>query len=149
GVVGSASLSVGDEQEEFAIIDKSTPRPGTIYDFQVIVSDETDRKPLATGQRNWTNRLEQNIPNPFSPASTWRSTTIRYQLASDQRVTLQVFDVAGRLIRTLVDRQVSVGDHSITWNGTNERGEAVRSGVYFYRLDSPDFSDTKRMVLMR
>jgi len=88
--------------------------------------------------------LMQNIPNPFNP-----STTISFDLPAKAKVSLKVYDVAGRLIRTLTDSEFDAGRHSITWDGRNESGSGVASGVYFYKLESKDFSGTKKMVLLR
>jgi hypothetical protein len=88
--------------------------------------------------------LMQNHPNPFNP-----STTISFDLPAKAKVSLKVYDVAGRLIRTLTDREWAAGRHSISWDGHNESGASVASGVYFYRLESKDFSGTKKMVLLR
>jgi hypothetical protein len=90
------------------------------------------------------NRLEPNFPNPFNP-----TTTIRFSLEGPQHATLRIYDVSGRLIRTLVDTKLPSGRHEVLWNGQNERGEQVASGVYLYRLVLPDFIETQRMVLLR
>jgi flagellar hook assembly protein FlgD len=60
-----------------------------------------------------------------------------------------VFDVRGRRIRTLVDETLSAGEHARGWDGTNQRGEPVASGVYFYRLTAGDFRQTRRMLLLK
>jgi hypothetical protein len=89
--------------------------------------------------------LSQNFPNPFNP-----TTTIHYNVkAGGGQVSLRVFDVSGRVVRTLVDGRQSEGSKSVTWNGTNDRGQRVASGIYFYRMIAPDFSQTKKMVLLR
>jgi hypothetical protein len=73
--------------------------------------------------------LEQNFPNPFNP-----STTIRFQLPSVSRVNLQVFDLLGRQVASIIDGQLGTGVHEIAWDGRNTAGSQVGSGVYFYRL---------------
>jgi hypothetical protein len=89
--------------------------------------------------------LYRNFPNPFNP-----STTIRYELASPARVTLRVHDVAGRVIRVLEgeDRR-EPGVHEITWDGRDDDGRTVASGVYFYRIDVGGSSETRRMVMLK
>lgn len=109
---------------------------------QVDLLPATLPTPVGSGPRE--NRLEANVPNPFNPA-----TTIQYQIAQDGRVTLRVYDVAGRLVRTLVDRAQAAGAYEARWNGTDEAGRPVASGVYFYRIQSDDFSQTRRMVLLK
>jgi 1,4-alpha-glucan branching enzyme len=90
------------------------------------------------------NKLEQNSPNPFNP-----TTTIRFSLARSGHTTLQIYDVTGRLVRTLVDGVRSQGEQSVRWDGRNHRGESVTSGVYFYRMTSTGFKMTRKMILLR
>ena len=86
--------------------------------------------PEGTGG-NAALRLEQNRPNPFQ-----RSTMINYQLPEAGQVQLKIYNVAGQLVRTLVDAEQTVGRHAAVWNGTDERGRAVAAGLYYYRLES-------------
>jgi predicted outer membrane repeat protein len=89
--------------------------------------------------------LHQNTPNPFNP-----TTVIRYDVpAGGGRVTLRIYDVAGRLIRTLVDRNVTPGHKSVTWDGKDARGNQVSSGIYFYRLVAGNATFTKKMVFLK
>lgn len=89
--------------------------------------------------------LHQNVPNPFNP-----STTIRYEVPADGiEVAIRIYDVNGRLVRTLVEGPQSAGDKSTVWNGRNSSGESVASGVYFYRMTAPEFVKTKKMILLR
>ena len=89
--------------------------------------------------------LGQNVPNPFNP-----STTIYYDVPlGGGDVSIRVFDVAGRLVRTLVSGHQSAGAKSVTWSGVNDRGQSVSSGIYFYRMTAPGFTRTKKMVLLR
>ena len=88
--------------------------------------------------------LRQNHPNPFNP-----STTIRFDLARMQAVTLTVHDVAGRLVRTLVDGVEPSGPGEVRWDGLNESGNAVASGVYMYRLRTANQLQTRKMVLLK
>jgi concanavalin A-like lectin/glucanase superfamily protein/FG-GAP repeat protein/Big-like domain-containing protein len=92
----------------------------------------------------FANRLAQNRPNPFNPA-----TTIGFELARAGRVRVRVFDVAGRFVAGLVDRDFPAGRHKISWSGHDDRGRAVASGVYMYRLEGSDFVQTRRMALLR
>ncbi len=89
--------------------------------------------------------LHPNVPNPFNPA-----TTIHYDVpAGGGNVTLHIYDVAGRLVRTLVDDSQTAGQKTIGWNGTNNTGTRVASGVYFYRMKAPGFTQTRKMVLLQ
>ncbi len=87
--------------------------------------------------------LYQNVPNPFNP-----STAIRYYLPAAGRITLSVYDVAGRHVRRLVDRTQPAGMHEVTWDGTDANGRCA-SGVYFYRLETGKQAISKKMVLLR
>ncbi|MCK4547317.1 MAG: T9SS type A sorting domain-containing protein [Candidatus Eisenbacteria sp.] len=88
--------------------------------------------------------LEQNVPNPFNPV-----TEIRYQIPASSRVSLEVFDVAGRLVCTLVDEVRQAGLHAAVWNGRDTNGRDVPSGVYFYRLRTDGLEDTRKMLLLK
>ncbi len=86
--------------------------------------DKPDR-PMLTGE----TRLMSASPNPFNPA-----TTIAFELAAPGQVSITVYDVSGRMIRSLVDGHLPAGMHEVTWNGRDRSGATVASGVYFYRL---------------
>ena len=88
--------------------------------------------------------LKQNYPNPFNP-----STTIRFSLAERGNVHLLVFDVQGRLVAKLIDGPLTPGPHQIRWSGVDQAGNPVASGVYYYRLEAPDYSLARKMVLLR
>jgi beta-glucanase (GH16 family) len=97
------------------------------------------------GQLGAGHVLHPCYPNPFNP-----STTISYELDSPATVRLTVYDVAGRLVRTLVGAEsVGVGRHEIVWNGRDESGQVAATGIYFYRLDADGFSQTRRMSLIK
>ncbi|UCF04092.1 MAG: T9SS type A sorting domain-containing protein [bacterium] len=88
--------------------------------------------------------LAQNFPNPFNP-----QTVIRFGLAEPGHVSLRVYDIAGRLVRVLVDEDREAGAHDEIWNGFGSNGRAVASGIYFYKLEAGTFIRTKKMVLMK
>jgi len=88
--------------------------------------------------------LCQNTPNPFNPL-----TLIRYELPRSARVQLGAYDVAGRLVRTLVDEDRPAGRYEMRWNGTSDRGGRLPSGVYFCRMQAGSFRETRRMTLAK
>jgi hypothetical protein len=89
--------------------------------------------------------LHQNVPNPFNP-----TTVIRYDVpAGGGHVTLRLYDVTGRLIRTLANDYHTPGEGIVTWDGKDEGGNPVASGVYFYRLQAPGFASNRKMLLVR
>jgi hypothetical protein len=89
-------------------------------------------------------RLAQNHPNPFNP-----STTIAFELPADSPVSLVVFALDGRRIATLIASEMTVGSHSVVWNGRDEKGQQVASGAYFYRLQAGTQMETRRMILIK
>ena len=92
----------------------------------------------------FVNRLEQNYPNPFNP-----TTTISFDLAVDSIVSIEIFNIRGQKIRQLTNDFFEIGHHQVIWNGTDNFGNAVSSGMYFYRMTTDEFSAVKRMVLMK
>ena len=88
--------------------------------------------------------LSQNYPNPFNA-----TTSIEFSLNKADDVTLSIYDILGRKINTLHDGQLQAGTHNIIWNGANRTGEPVSSGVYFYRLENSEGSQSKQMILLK
>lgn len=91
-----------------------------------------------------TYSLEQNYPNPFNA-----STRISFSLAEPGFANLEIFDVLGRKIKTLLSENLQAGAHSIIWNGRNQAGNPVAGGVYFYVLRSNGFEDSRKMVYLK
>jgi hypothetical protein len=88
--------------------------------------------------------LSQNYPNPFNP-----STTISYRLPVDANVKIEVFNVMGEKVATLIDGKYAAGNHHVEWHGMDNTGNSVGSGVYFYRLSANDYTHTQKMILMK
>ena len=88
--------------------------------------------------------LMQNRPNPFNPM-----TSIAYSIPTEGHVTIEVFDVNGRKTTTLVDSRISCGAHQVVWDGTDDGGNAVGSGVYFYRIESGESTSMRKMILLK
>jgi hypothetical protein len=88
--------------------------------------------------------LMQNTPNPLRSL-----TTLSYSMTAPGAVRLSIFDVRGRLIRTLVDGPRAAGLHEARWDARDEQGRQVRSGVYFYRLETPDGMNQRKMIVAR
>ena len=101
-----------------------------------------DIKVAARSGKPANDALFENYPNPFNP-----STTIRYSLGESRHAELAVFNSLGQKIRTLVDGKQSAGIHTVQWNGCNDSGQRVSSGVYFYRLRSGMYEKTMKMIL--
>ncbi|MBW6513649.1 MAG: T9SS type A sorting domain-containing protein [Candidatus Syntrophosphaera sp.] len=89
-------------------------------------------------------QLEQNYPNPFNP-----STTIAFSAQDSGNARLDIFNTKGQLVRTLLNNEVQRGDHRLSWNGTDDHGMPVASGLYLYKLDLNGQSQTRKMLLMK
>jgi hypothetical protein len=101
--------------------------------------------PSGVGDLPLAFSLHQNVPNPFNPV-----TTILYDLPEQQRVTLHVYNVSGRLVRILRNAvNEDAGPHEAAWRGQDEFGRPVASGTYFYRLTAGPYTETRRMVLVK
>ncbi len=111
--------------------------------FRVIESDVSTDVP-ETPTRSIAFHLGNAIPNPFNPR-----TTITYSIPQEGAVLLEIYDLAGRHVNTLVSEHIDAGEHHIQWNGKDDAGNQVASGVYLYQLRAGDFVDTKRMVLLK
>lgn len=88
--------------------------------------------------------LQQNYPNPFNPA-----TTIRYSLAKKSQVVLEIYSTLGQRVRTLFNGVQSTGEYALIWDGTNDNGGHVASGVYFYRLRTGEYNAVRKLVMIR
>ncbi|MCH9008906.1 T9SS type A sorting domain-containing protein [candidate division KSB1 bacterium] len=88
--------------------------------------------------------LLQNHPNPFNP-----ETDIRFQLPEASHVMVRIFNILGQEIRTLTDKRYEAGYHTVPWNGKDEKGNVVSSGIYLYMLQAGNFSQVMKMSLIR
>jgi hypothetical protein len=91
-----------------------------------------------------TYTLEQNYPNPFNP-----QTTIRYGIPEDGTVSLTIYNLEGKLIKRLENRYKAAGYHQILWDGTNDSGKSISTGVYIYRMMAGKFSSVRKMVFLK
>ena len=91
-----------------------------------------------------TFKLSQNYPNPFNPV-----TSLRYDLPEDGLVNITVYDMMGRVVKTLVNSSQTAGYKSVQWNATNDRNEPVSAGLYLYTIQTGEFRQTKKMVLIK
>ena len=89
-------------------------------------------------------QLLQNYPNPFNP-----QTTIRFQLPKAAATRISIYNMLGQEVKRIVDRQMEPGYHEVLWDGRNEAGMQVGSGVYYYRIEAGEFRDTKKMAMLR
>ena len=122
--------------------------PGESYIYRVDVEKDGGRififqTELITPPAG-TLALHQNHPNPFNPG-----TTIRYYLPRRCRVELVVYDLTGAEVRRLVDAELEAGPQQATWNGMNDSGKPVSSGLYFYRITAGKERASRKMLLLR
>jgi len=107
--------------------------------FDVITAIEIEEGNRPTGYS-----LNQNYPNPFNP-----TTTISFSLPTGGEVSLEVFNLLGQKVKVLKAGQMPVGEHTLEWDATDDNGQTVATGVYFYRLTTSDFTQTKKMMLLK
>jgi hypothetical protein len=88
--------------------------------------------------------LKQNYPNPFNP-----STTLSFAVPNDADVSVQVYDITGKLVTTLVNAKMAAGYHNVEWNGTDSQGLRVATGIYFYKMTAGNFVQTKKMLFAK
>jgi hypothetical protein len=123
------------------IYDWGAGNSGTLqaWSMGITYSDTVTVGMQGNGQIVKEYRLYQNYPNPFNP-----STTIKFELAEQALVKIIIYDITGRVVKTLVNRQFDAGSHSIDFDASN-----YSSGVYFYKLESGNFNEVKKMVLLK
>ena len=110
-------------------------------EIEVNVIDITDTSDLPV---NYIDELICNYPNPFNP-----TTTIKFSTEKQGNVSIDVYNIRGQKVVTLLNGTLEAGEHSVVWSGFDESGRSVGSGVYFYHMRKDDFSEMKRMVLMK
>ena len=88
--------------------------------------------------------LENNYPNPFNP-----STVINFTLPEEMKISLSIYNISGRYIKTIINGSKSAGRSSVVWDGLDSSGNKVSSGIYFYELRTDDFVSSKKMILLK
>ena len=88
--------------------------------------------------------LNQNFPNPFNP-----TTTISFTIPENETISLKIYDILGRNVRTLVEGGYAAGSYNIVWDATDMSGNTVSAGVYFYTIKAGSYVETKRMLFMK
>lgn len=116
---------------------KIEPRNNGDLGNVVAVEDDSKNVPFSFA-------LRQNYPNPFNP-----ETTIRYQLPQRANVKITIFNILGQKVKTLVDELKPAGAYQVVWNGTNDRGSSVSTGIYIYRMEAADFIKNQKMLFLK
>jgi len=109
-----------------------------------VLDDGSDVGEIPGGGLPTSFSLHQNYPNPFNP-----TTVIPFDVAKRAQVTLEVYNVLGQKVATLVDKVMDQGSYQADWNGLADNGSAVSTGIYFYKLEAGDYRDTKKMMLIK
>ena len=102
------------------------------------ISNENEVAPV------YATALKGNFPNPFNP-----ETTIQYSVKENSPVSIEIFNVKGQKVRSLVNNVKEAGEHTVVWNGTDDNGRAVSSGVYYFKMNAGKYSSTKKMIMMK
>lgn len=116
---------------------EGTPSDIVAFSYPFVDNDDNNNPGLVT-------RLNRNFPNPFNP-----TTTISFDIAKAGSVKLNVYNVKGQLVRRLHNGDLASGNHRVVWNGRDESNRPVASGVYYYRLETRDYTKTNKMLLMK
>jgi flagellar hook assembly protein FlgD len=93
--------------------------------------------------------LHENFPNPITASAFNSATVIRYELPRNEKVNLVIYNLLGERIRTLVDAPESAGSKQVVWNGTNDAGVRVASGIYLYRIAAGAFTATRKLAVVQ
>ena len=131
-----------DPEAEVPTVDPVDSLNSLYNQWKIARPVQKDPDALNTHELNFC--LNQNYPNPFNP-----STTISYSLAERGFVSLKIRDMLGREVRTLVTEDQTAGSHRVEWNGLDDNGQRVPSGIYFYNLTAKDFRETRKLVMLR
>ena len=108
-------------------------------EVEVVIGVESDSNLLPA-----VTKLGGNYPNPFNP-----TTEISYAMSNAGHIMIDIYNVKGELVKTLVNREVATGNHSIIWNGENNSGKPVTSGLYLYKMKTGTYVSTKKMILLK
>ncbi len=141
GDVVSLTFRVLTEFEDNARFDLAN---GIVFDASQLANPVVALGSLSVESTPTEFALLQNFPNPFNP-----ETTIKYNVAEGANVSLRIYNVVGQVVKTLVAEQQNAGRYTVRWNGTDDRGVSVSSGIYFYQIAAGDFSDVKKLMLLK
>ncbi len=132
--------------EQFALFGVDTTQISIDSLARLINRIVTDVKDIPSANAGLPKKFElgQNYPNPFNA-----STVIKFDLPQSSRVKLDIYNILGQKVKTLVDEKLSAGFKKVVWDGTNQNGNSVASGIYFYRLQTDKFIEAKKMVMLK
>jgi len=129
---------------EYLFLDISDNEILPVWSGEVVFGNPTDIIPIETPGLPNSYQLSQNYPNPFNP-----ETNINFDLPQKSKVSIRVYNILGREITTLVDKELSAGKYNVTWDGSNSSGQKASSGIYFYKINAGNFTETRKMILLK
>ena len=137
-----AILEITKNQGQFVTLAK----PLIVYQYEIPETTSSGGGPQSAGRITILTKpkLYQNYPNPFKI-----QTAIRYSLPGESRVSLKIYSITGRLVKTLLDQNQTSGIYSVNWDGKDNLGKTVSSGIYFYRLETDNYQTTNRAIIIR
>jgi len=131
----------GDTDLDLAVANWNSDNVSILFNRTIIVNVE-DEEDIDQLPKQFS--LSQNYPNPFN-----QSTEIEFALMNSGFVSLEIYDILGRKVRALVSENLSAGYKSVLWDGKDNSGKEVASGIYFYQIKIGDFSEAKKLVLLK
>jgi len=155
GLIAKVYFKTGPawDSTQYVPVDSSFIPPSNEFGFTPVVGNTfvpvfwkgaLEVKEINTPTKPTVFSLSQNFPNPFNP-----KTMIRFALPKDSWVKLEVYNILGQKVKTLVDEKLAAGVKEVEWDGRDGKGLEVASGIYFYRIKADDFSDVKKMVMLK
>ncbi len=143
------AIRVAQNDSQLFVTSGDIPGTGKLNGVYILQNTLTNLPPVP-GNFPETFSLEQNYPNPFNPVTSIQYTVSSVQFPeNNSRVLLKVYDVLGREVKTLVNEPQRIGRHTVLWDGTNNFGKSVSSGVYYYRLQVGQKQKIRKMILLR
>jgi len=133
-----------DSLHPYIITSTGTSRTPVVLSGEIMVGQPTPVEDYIPGLIPDKIELHNNYPNPFNAG-----TNIQFDLPRKSEVRMDIYNILGQRIKTLVNRQYSAGLHTISWDATTDDNWEAPSGIYFYRLSGSDFSIVKKMILLR
>lgn len=141
---GAYSVVASDKKLRFIVWYYKSGSDDRLYKFYSSNISITSMQSIAPVNIPAQVSLSQNYPNPFNP-----STTINYSIDKQNDVKINIYDINGRLIKTLEENDAFPGEHNVIWDGTNTKGERVSSGTYLYQLNAGSTVENKKMILLK
>ncbi|MDP3025622.1 MAG: FlgD immunoglobulin-like domain containing protein [candidate division Zixibacteria bacterium] len=155
GLVAKVYFRTGPawDSTQYVPVDSSFIPPSNEFEFTPVTGfafapvfwkGALEVKEINTPTKPTVFSLAQHLPNPFHPKNM-----IRFALPKDSWVKLEVYNILGQKVKTLVDEKLAAGVKEVEWDGRDGKGLEVASGIYFYRIKADDFSDVKKMVMLK